>query len=236
MKPIVALRTVKGIFIILLVFNNLTAQAQEEDGKKIKRDYFGFAASLGMRSSTLSSNYAAINNMDVQQGGGALGVLWGGKGFQTKLTAGYYPSTDKVVHTTDLVQLDLAINIYPIYIIQENSYVIEPYFIAGICNNNYKLYGFYTNEQAGTSNYSVTIEPYLGKVSNYNAVFGVGFEINLLDEYEFCKIFVDARYSSPVSEKASNVFSETSASSQLNMNVGVAFGTNRFYKNKTRLW
>jgi hypothetical protein len=232
MKRIVTLRTAKNILVILTVFSTLTTQAQEEGVKKIKRDYFGFAASLGTRASTLSSNYAAINNMEVKQEGGALGVLWGGKGFQTRLTGGYYPSTDNVAHTTDLIQLDLSVNLYPIYIIQKKAYIIEPYFTGGICRNYYKLYGFYTSEQASNSNYSVTIEPYLGKVSAYNAVIGAGLEINLLDEYEFCKIFVDARYSSPISEKASFVFAQTSASSQLNINIGVAFGTNRFYKIK----
>ena len=232
MKRIALVRTIKIIIVLLIILNALVTQAQDGP-KRIKRDYFGFAASLGTRSSVLTSNYSAINNMELQQQGGGIGILWGGKAFQTRLSGGYYTSTDKVAHTTDLVQADLSANLYPLYIILKRSFIIEPYFTAGIGKNYYKLYGFYTNEQSNmNNNYSVTLEPYLGNLNAYNAVVGAGIEINLLDEYEFCKLFVDAKYNSPISEKSSSVFSQTSASAQLNINVGIVFGTNRFYKAK----
>lgn len=230
MKASVIINITKSILALVIVFNALLVQAQE-NFKKIKRDYFGFTASFATKSSSLSSNYAAIDKMDVLQQGGALGVLWGSRGFQTKLSGGYYPSTDHVAHTTDLVQLEINTNLYPIYMIQKKSSIIEPYFTFGISKSYYKLYGFYTNEQSNlNNNYSVSIEPYLGNLNLYNAVIGAGLEINLLDDYEFCKLFVDARYSSPVSKKSSYDFTQTSASSQVSISVGISFGTNRFFR------
>jgi len=194
------------------------------------KDHLGFSVSFGTKSSKITSDHAAINNMKLMEEGGSAGVLWGNDLFETKLTVGYYYSSSNVAHTVDLINAESAIQFYPLSVISGRAHKVAPYISTGLSANNYKLYGYYTsNNESVTPNYSLSLAPYLGNVTNYYGSVGAGLEVNLLNQNDFVKLFTEVNYQGKLFQKSSESFKNTNISNQLSVNVGVSFGMNRFY-------
>jgi hypothetical protein len=130
-----------------------------------------------------------------------------------------------------MIELEVASNFYPLRALKKEDSRINPYFSMGVTKNYYKLYGYYTTEENSQINYSVSREPYLGKLDVYNASLGAGVAINLLNNYEFVKLFAATQYNKPFSTIASSDFRQTQTSGQWSFNLGVSFGTNRLKGN-----
>jgi hypothetical protein len=189
--------------------------------------YFGFSGSFGMRSQTVSSNYNGVNGMPLTQYGGSAGVIYGTSAARLKSEIGVYYSASDVPHTTNMVELASSINIYPLQLFAKKDRAIEPYLIAGVSRNTNKFYGFY--HMADTSpniNHSVSMEPYIGKITALQTTVGAGIEIHLGlgDDYSFVHLFVEAKYSRLVSTGNSSLLAETSLSNQLLGSVGILVG------------
>lgn len=227
MKTKILFQIAKGVLVVLLSSFLFFKKSEAQTRYSNQRDHIGFNASFGIRSSKISSNYTAIDKMALIEEGGSLGLLWGSKALETKLNIGFYYSSSKVPHTTDLIEIETSANFYPLTLITKRMHVVEPYLIGGISKNYYKLHGYYIGEQSGVINRSVDIEPFLGSLDIYLFSIGSGVAVNLGDKYQFIKLFADAKYSSPFASKKSSVFAETNMSDQLAVNVGVAFGMNR---------
>ncbi len=227
MKTKTLLQIAQGILIIILsaflFFKKADAQTRYSD----QRDHLGFTASFGTRSNKVSSNYAAIDNMKLVEEGGSAGLIWGSKIVETKLTIGFYYSSSKVPHTTDLMEIESSTNFYPLSALTKKIHIVEPYVTGGFSKNYYKLHGYYIGEQPKGVNHSVAIEPYLGSLDVYLFSIGSGIDVNLGDKFQFIKLFADAKYSSPFASIKSTVFKDTRLSNQMTINVGVSFGMNR---------
>lgn len=236
MKTKITDRVVRGILIILICLLVIAAQAQEfealrsykKDIESVKRDHIGFAVSFGTRSSTLSSNYAAIDDTKVLQEGGAVGFIWGSRAFETEIVIGYYYSAASVTHTTDLIDVRSLTRFYPLRAIKKGGSRVNPFLSAGVTKNYHRLYGYYTKEETTKINYSVSKEPYIGNLNVYNALVGAGVSVSLLNDYDFVKLFASTNYSQPFSMQGSTDFRQTTMSGQLSFNLGVCFGVNRF--------
>lgn len=236
MKTKTSLSALKGVLIVITLLITSVAQGQlmRSNNRNIaaaKRDHLGFTVSFGVRSSVLSSNYAAIDGMQALEEGGSAGLVWGSRAFETKLVIGYYYSAAQVKHTTDMIEMEATSNFYPLHAFKKEDSRINPYFSMGVTKNYYKLYGYYTTEENSQINYSVSREPYLGKLDVYNASLGAGVAINLLNNYDFVKLFAATQYNKPFSTIASNDFRQTKTSAQWSFNLGVSFGTNRLKGN-----
>lgn len=236
MKTTTGLSALKGVILISSLFIATVAQGQlsrsnNRDVASAKKDHLGFTVSFGVRSSTLSSNYTAIDGMQALEEGGSAGLVWGSRSFETKLVIGYYYSAARVKHTIDMIELEATSHFYPLRALKKGDSKVNPYFSAGITKNYYKLYGYYTQEESGQVNYSVSREPYLGKLDVYNASLGAGISINLMNDFDFVKLFAATQYNTPFSTIASNDFRQTQTSAQWSFNLGVSFGTNRLKGN-----
>lgn len=227
MKTKILFQIAKGVLVILLSSFLFFKKSEAQTHYSNQRDHLGFSASFGIRSNKVSSNYTAIDKMALLQEGGSAGLVWGTKALETKLNIGFYYSSDKVPHTTDLIEIQTNANFYPLSLITNKPHIVEPYLTGGISKNYYKFHGFYIGEKQSGTNYSVDIEPYLGSLDVYLFSIGSGVAVNLGDKYQFIKLFADAKYSSPFASKKSTVFKDTNISSQLGCNVGIAFGMNR---------
>ncbi len=235
MKTTLSLSALKKVMFLSTLLITFIAQAQNEvilrntkrNVESAKKGHLGFTGSFGVRSSTLSSNYAAIDGMQILEEGGSAGLIWGSRAFETKLAIGYYYSASRVKHTIDLVEFEATSHFYPIRAFKKEYKRINPYISTGINKNQYKLYGFYTHEQNNTTNYSVSREPFLGKMNVYNASLGAGVAISLMNDYDFVKVFVATQYNKPFSTSASTDFRQTKTSGQWSFNLGVSFGTNQ---------
>ncbi len=222
-------KTISGIaqsvlvLCIILFFHVANAQSSYID----QRYHFGLTASFGGRVNKISSNYAAIDKMNLVEEGGSLGLLWGSRSIETKVTLGFYYSASCVPHTTDLIEMEASANFSPLSLITKKFHLFEPYIIGGFSRNLYKMYGYYAAKQELPTNGSVDLEPHLGNINVFLVSIGTGVAVNLYDSYDFVKLFADVKYSSPVMTGKSTVFNDTHFSDQLSINLGVSFGVNR---------
>lgn len=225
MKKRFILNASASLIILLSTLNFTTSLAQINDAKK---DHLGFSVSFGSRSNKITSDHSAIDKMKLVEEGASVGLLWGNDVVETKVTVGYYYSASSVPHTVDLVNFESSFQFYPLYALSGRTHKVQPYLTTGLAANNYKLHGYYSGAESET-NYSTSIEPYLGNVTSYFGSAGAGFEVNLLDQNDFVKFFSEVNYNSALYQKSSELFKNTRVSNQLSINVGVSFGFNRFY-------
>ncbi len=208
-----------------LDFNTSIAQTYNQ-----KKDHIGFSVSFGAQSNKIESEHEAVNDMNLHEEGGSIGLLWGNNMIETKLTVGYYYSAARVPHTVDLVNLESAFQFYPLNAISGRTHKVEPYLTSGLAANNYKFHGFYAGQDATTPNYSVSIEPYLGNVTTYFASLGAGLQINLLKQHaNFVKLFSEVNYQSALYQKSSELLKNTRVTNPVSIKVGVSFGLNRLH-------
>lgn len=217
----------KGVLIVTaILLSYLNVQAQTF--KAFARDYqLGLEGSFGIKTFNLSSNIEKINGLRVAEEGGQIGVGIGAKALRVKVRQGYFYSSSAVAHTVDEIRSAFVANLYPAKIFS-NKGRFQPYFMGGIERNILRMYGTYGSDVDHRVNYSVTEAPYLGKISSIVASAGVGMEYSLKAPGYFISFFAEGRYGKPLSTSSSGaLFSQTSTSSQMVVNVGVAFGYNR---------
>ncbi|MEO7991294.1 MAG: hypothetical protein ABI663_17215 [Chryseolinea sp.] len=227
MRTMILPQIVKGILVIMLsAFLFIKKSEAQTIYSENQRDHLGLVASFGTRYNTISSNYASIDKMRLQEEGGSAGVVWGRRAFETKLMIGFYYSGSKVPHTTDLIEIETSANFYPLSLFTKKNRVIDPYFVGGVSKNYYRMYGYYAKHEPGPSNHSVGIEPYLGSMDVYMLSIGSGVAFNLGSKFQFIRLFTGARYSKPFASIKSTTFNDTHFSNQITFNVGVSFGMN----------
>ena len=222
----------KGLFIailfIVLVLQVLITQAQSFQ-RNSGNNYRGLVASFGTRSVTVSSNIVEIDQTNLMETGGQVGVIFGNNIFKSKIgLLGYYSSTGNVAGSTDLYETNAAINFYPLSMISDRSFIVEPYLAGGISYDRFKFFGCYINEEPGITNYSVGKAPFLGKMKQVNATVGLGLELKLRDRFDFVHLFSEVKYGHNLSSKTDhNAFAGTSLNNQMQVVVGISFGANR---------
>ena len=216
----------KGVLIILL-FIILSLKVLVAQGQTAGT-YKGFVASFGTRSIKVSSNIEKINQTNLMETGGSVGLIYGNNIIRTKLGVfGYYGSAGSVSGTTALYTSHLSLNFYPLQIFAARQFTLEPYISGWMSYDRYKFFGYYLNQEPGQTNYSQAEAPYLGKIKQVNANIGLGLELRLKDDYDFIQFFTEVKYGHNLSEKASVAFEQTSLKNQLHTVIGIAFGAIR---------
>ena len=222
--------TLRGILLAILFFilmvHGFVAEAQSYRRNEL---YKGFVVNFGTQASQLSSNIADINQADLRQSGGQVGLIYGNHIAKAKLgLLGYYTSAGNTAGTTDLYKSNAAVNFYPLAWILKRSAVVEPYFTGGLDYDQFKFYGFYVNREPGEPNYSQAEAPYLGKIKQVNATFGAGIEIKFKDAYDFIHMFAEARYGHNLSSQSDEaLFAATTIRDQTQVIIGITFGAYR---------
>ena len=218
------LNTVKGILLIAL-FIFLMIQAFVADAQVYK----GFVAGFGTRNSVISSNIAQIDQANLLQAGGQIGLIFGNNVLRSKIgLLGYYSSTGAGAGTTDLYESNGAINFYPLALMLKKNSLVQPYITGGVSYDQFKFFGYYINQEPGNTNYSQAEAPYLGKIKQLNATLGVGIEVKLKDDYNFIHLFGEARYGRNLSSKSDQTsLDRTDIIDQTHVTVGLTFGMAR---------
>lgn len=218
------LNSLKGILLIalfiLLLIKSFGAQAQI---------YKGFVAGFGTRNSTISSTIAQVDQANLVQAGGQIGLMFGNNVLRSKIgLLGYYSSTGAGAGTTDLYESNGAVNFYPLALIAKKGSLVEPYITGGVSYDQFKFFGYYINQEPGNLNYSQAEAPYLGKIKQLNATFGMGVEVKLTDNHNFIHLFGEARYGRNLSSKSDEAaFDRTNIVNQTHVTVGLTFGMAR---------
>lgn len=219
----------KGIFFVILFtilfLQSLITNAQSRRGQDT---YRGFYASFASVSQTVSSDIAKIDQNNLLQTGGKVGVVFGTDAIRSKLgLLGYYASSANTPGEIDLYVTDLSINVYPLALITKKDLMVEPYITGGLEYDRYKFYGFYINGEPGITNYSQEA-PYLGKIKQVNATAGLGIEVKLRDRFDFVHLFSEFKHAYNLStETTHSAFEGTNISGQSQFIVGISFGAHR---------
>jgi hypothetical protein len=219
-----------GVILFVIFVTNLQSCSVKAQGlKNFAREYqLGFEGAFGVKNFDITSNIPQINNLHVTEEGGSLGVVVGAKALRLKVRQGYFYSSSNVAHTVDEVRSAFVANFYPLQLIVNNNFKVQPYFMGGIERNIFKMYGTYGSENSGPLNYSLSEAPFLGKISSIVASVGAGLEYRVETPGHFVSLFAEGRYGKPVSAVSSNaLFQQTSISNQFLINFGVAFGYHR---------
>lgn len=191
--------------------------------------YKGFVATFGTRTAAVASDIAPIHGSSITQSGGQVGLVYGNSIVRSKIgLLGYYSSVGKSTGTTDLYTSNVSVNFYPLSLLSDRNFSIEPYFTGGLDYDRYKFYGFYLQQEPGQLNYSQAEAPYLGKIKQVNATGGVGIQAKLKDQFDFIHIFSELRYGRNLSSKTSDrTFAETQLNNARQIVIGVSFGARR---------
>ena len=220
----------KGVLLIIL-FTILTLQSvmtQAQSFKGNQETYRGLFVNFGTRSAKISSDIAQIDQTNPMATGGLVGVVYGNSILRAKAgLLGYYSSTGTTAGTTRLYQSNLALNFYPMSMVSDRQWIIEPYLTGAVSYDQFKFFGFYVNQEPGVTNYSQE-PPYLGKIKQVNATAGVGFEVKLMDRFDFIHLFSEVKYAGNLSSATTHdTFANTSLVNQMQIVVGISFGAHR---------
>jgi len=216
----------KGL-LILILFIFLTFQSLLSNAQAIrpgaKSIYRGLTASFGVRSVEIASNIEKIDRTNPMATGGQIGIMFGSRALRTRIgLLGYYSSTGNTAGTTDLYVSDIAVNYHPL---AGMNGVISPYLTGGLSYDRYSFFGYYLNQEPGTTNYSQADTPFLGKIRQVNGSVGLGIEVRLKDDFDFVHLFSEARYFRNLSSSTQQTaFAETKLDQQLQVRVGISFG------------
>lgn len=214
------------LVLIIMIVQSTMVQAQAPRGAD--RPYKGFVAAFGTRTNTVSSNIAEIHQSRLQLTGGQVGLLYGTPFLRASVyVLGYYSSTGNTAGTTDLHTSNAAFNFYPLSLISGNTFLVAPYITGSLGYDRYKFFGFYVNQEPGTTNYSQGEAPYLGRIRLVNATLGVGAEVRLKDDLDFVHLFSEVKYGKNLSAQAGGAFAGTSIAGQMQVSVGLSFGLHR---------
>jgi len=218
----------KGILILsLFMFLEFKAtQAQAQQLRNSQYRYIGFEANFGVKSSTISSDLAAVNNMSVMEEGGSVGLVLGNQVVKGRMqVAGFYYSNSSVKHTVNRIESAMLLNVYPLKFINKSRQAINPYVSGGVDYSTMKFFGYYNNPEATKKiNYSSSSAPFLGKIASTRGTIGAGIEWRLPQMRDFVHLFAEARYSWAISQNADDLFKNTKVSNSTSINIGVSFG------------
>jgi hypothetical protein len=208
----------KAVCCIFLLLSFISSHAQEH------KRLLGFEVNFGTKSTELTSEYDAIDGMNVVVEGGTVGLVIGNQIVKSRLqVSGFYYSSAKVKHTVNVFASGLIFNFYPLNLINKSERALNPYLSSGITYNILKFNGYYTTEDSKI-NYSRSSAPYIGKIAIPATSAGAGLEWRLPRMYDFIHLFAEARYSWIFGRKADQVFRNTKIDNPTSINVGVSFG------------
>ncbi len=214
--------TIMTLLTIALACASVPAFAQGRDGKFS----LGFGAYVGVASAGLKSDHSAIASMAVAQEGGSFLITAGTPAIRIKAIGGLFYSASKVPQTVDLVRVGSQVEFHPLSCFAKDYVRFSPYIIGGVTRNTHKFYGLYgSNDQGQPRNNSVSEEPYLGSVTSYETMAGVGLALQLKSVLgQFLHVFVEYKGAFSFSREASTMYQNTFFEKSRTIDAGVVFG------------
>ncbi len=218
----------KALFLLILfvVLSIQALMAQPGFNRANSPFYRGFFTSFGTRTVSVSSDIAGIDQTNLMETGGQVGLIFGNRVVRSKVGLfGYYSSSATTAGTTDLYATNASANIYPLSLLSDREFLVQPYLTGGVAYDRFKFFGYYINREPGQTNYSQIEAPYLGKIKQVNATAGAGIEVNLKDDYSFIHLFSEVKFGRNLSAKATDAaFAHTALKDQMQVSVGISFG------------
>jgi hypothetical protein len=225
----IEVNTIKFFLILLIIaitlINNAVAQSQYSQPGMYK----GLQASFGYRALNIRSNIAEVTDMNAGFGGSQIGILFGSDILRINLGLfGYYFSTGDMIGSIDLYTNNMGANFYPLSAFRGKKDILSPYISVGANLDRMKFYGHYLQSPDTKINYSISQEPYLGKITQLNSFFGLGIDARLMQESgQFVHLFTELKYGAKMASQASDqTYTGTHSTRQVALNIGLRFGSN----------
>jgi hypothetical protein len=208
--------------VVMLVLFCAPSYGQKRQASNIQ---FGIGAGFTLSKTSVSSDLAAINGMSLPQEGGAIFLNAGGDVLNLKGEFGFACSSSTVRHTVDNFSYTISLNSHLLKLIPTYASRLSPYLVTGINCNNQRFYGFYTQEERGHRNMSVSMEPYIGRIQTVSLELGAGLEYQLYRYEQFLTIFIEATTSAILQQKSKSVLQNTTIDDNITTaKIGFRFG------------
>jgi hypothetical protein len=132
---------VLGLFALVLASHETIAQRYYQSQKKL---FLGLEGGVGMRTFKLRSDIKEIDQLNVDEEGFNLGVLFGGNVIQSRARIGIYQSSETVYQKIDVFEVEGGLNFYPLQIKrnQKPNY-FRPYLVASLGRDKLSFFGSY---------------------------------------------------------------------------------------------
>jgi hypothetical protein len=208
-----------ALIIVMSIYVSL-AEAQSTKG-----NYVGLEGTYGVRSFTIKSDIAELNNLNVLEEGGSAGFVMGNPFIRLNTRAvGFYYSAASTSRTIDMFEIETTVNFYPLQFLKNYSSPFNFFITGGLTMDKIKFFGHYLSIDKSNINYSNTREPYLGSISQINATGGLGVEYRV-PNVNFVTLFGEARYGVPIQTVTKGgYFENTTIQNYMALCVGVSFG------------
>jgi hypothetical protein len=213
--------------LIIIMIGLSTSRSDAQLVKRFVRKYdVGLESNFGVRLLRITSNVSEINNLNLVEEGGSIGIVASLKPISIRLRHGYYYSSSSVASSIDLIRSGVALNFYPLQLAKETKSRVQPYVALGVHRNVFKMYGHY-HPDVPPGNFSTSEAPFLGKIVSTAAGMGLGIEYVVKGPNHFVKIFTETTKGTVRGRtKTNEFFSQTQVRNRANVNIGVAFGYN----------
>ena len=213
------------ISLTSLVSNKAYAQ------QKLKKvvSTIGFEASGGVQSFQLSSNLASLNQLQIDQFGGAIGFGFSKDYWQAKIKPiGFYNSYTNSSTSIKLIESGAHFNLYPLkLLLGKTSRLPGLYLTGGIARAKYKINGSYLPE-GQTSTCINDNETFSGNLLSWNIVGGAGIEYQIHQDHGFIGFFAEIKKGlSAGTSTNQNLFKNTTFNNFIMVNIGFAIGINQ---------
>lgn len=220
----------KALFIVIL-FTILFIKATVSNAQISSPGFYkGLSASFGVRSFSIKSTIPELNNLQVLEEGGSVGIIFGNEVLQTRVNlGGLYYSAARVSRTINVFEIEGLANYYLLRSLRrKHNNQWDPYIVAGVSQDFIKFYGRYLKQQEGQQiNNSTAAEPLLGKISQTRATVGLGLAWRITNDVSFIQLFAEGRYGLPLIATSDHAFKNTTVGNSTSFNVGVNFGFQR---------
>lgn len=130
-----------GLFILVMTSHETSAQQYYRSQKKL---FLGLEGGFGTRTFKLRSDIKEIDQLNVDEEGFNLGVLFGGNVVQSRARIGMYQSSKTVLEKIDVFEVEGGLNFYPLQIKKNRKpNYFRPYLAVNVERDKLSFFGSY---------------------------------------------------------------------------------------------
>jgi hypothetical protein len=248
MKPwlvlLVKFRLIGGSLLLLFMATEVNAQYMRGPATT----YLGVEAAVARRSFTIASNIPELNHLQTSEEGFNVGFVFGSEAVTSRLKFGSFKSGRLVREKIKMVEGELGVNVFPLYLLNKKSKLLKPYSLISFDLASLQFIGSFQipsppdvppPSHSGCPDDEPTApeeEPEMSpppapkvidvakiNVSRFN--LGAGVIVHIPGERNFVNLFAEVKYAWIMGVKAMDpAFEGTSVSTQMAVNIGLSFG------------
>jgi hypothetical protein len=148
-------------------------------------NYLSYDMILGVRSFTVLSPIAEINQMQVAKAGGSFGVMYGNELIKAHARVGLFYAGMIEQRTVDMLDTDLGIQISMLSMFKERPRNLDVFISTGYNTQLHTFRGSYVSTEPHLVSSNPNLEPLVGRILSHNINYGAGISYTLRSDRQF---------------------------------------------------